>query len=236
MSDLSAVTSRLTRAAVMTTINVDGRPFRCTTDMAEHCLEVFRGAYDPGPLEFATPPRVLDVGSNFGSFAIWARSRWPGASVHCFEPHPGTYQTLVENVAPELGRSVLCSKAAIRATAGKAFLHFGKNNAGEASFHNLGEQREDGVEVECVAARDLPDCDVLKVDTEGCEREILSTYLHERRKPWPSAVLFEFHSSDDRKAIDNQLAGGLLFNGFYPLVRGTIRSADRGVLAYVRRT
>ena len=53
--------------------------------------------YDVPGLEFPQPPLVIDLGANIGAFAAFARERWPGAHVVCFEPHPENQAVLVEN-------------------------------------------------------------------------------------------------------------------------------------------
>jgi FkbM family methyltransferase len=45
---------------------------------------------------------VIDVGSNRGQFAVFARHRWPSASLLCFEPLPAPRQVLTR-LAEELG-------------------------------------------------------------------------------------------------------------------------------------
>lgn len=209
-----------------------GFPFSTPQSMLRHNHKVLSGEYECG-VDFDAPPSVLDLGGNCGAFAVWSRARWQGASVIAYEPNPSAAIIFAINTE---GMDVELHQKAVRGEAGTAFLHFGANNLGEASLHKGDEQVEDGVIVDCVAARDLPDCDVLKIDTEGCEVEILRGYFTGRR-PDTKAVLFEFHSADDRVEIDALLCG--VFEGGaglgFTLVRGTIHSADRGTLCYVRR-
>ena len=42
---------------------------------------------------------ILDLGANVGSFALWANLRWPGSTIRCYEPNPGTFAYLKRNVA-----------------------------------------------------------------------------------------------------------------------------------------
>jgi FkbM family methyltransferase len=218
----------------------------CPPDMEGHVLEVLRGAYNVPGLEFATPPRILDVGACVGDFGVWAAHRWPGADIRLYEPNPRALAFLRENAArvDELRHRLV--PVAVRGQAGNATLHFGRHNLGEATFHGTETHQAGSVEVDCVAAGSLPDCDVLKIDTEGCEVEILCGYLRPRcgagakglsaeqhrifDAHLPKAVLLEFHSAADRVAIDEILRGlG------YRLVHGRIATADMGVLCYVRR-
>jgi FkbM family methyltransferase len=209
----------------------------CPPDMEGHVLEVLRGAYNVPGLEFANPPRILDVGACVGDFGVWAAHRWPGADIRLYEPNPRALAFLRENAArvDELRHRVV--PVAVRSQAGKATLHFGRCNLGEATFHGTPEHQAGSVEVDCIPAGSLPDCDVLKLDTEGCEVEILEGYLYLREDQFsrlPRAILLEFHSEDDRQRIDHMLTHPWKIGG-YRLVQGRIATADMGVLCYVRR-
>lgn len=204
--------------------------FTFPADMRVHCKKIFDGEYDIASLEFATPPRVLDIGANVGAFSVWASERWPGCTVRCYEPNPAAFEYLTKNVPTDVDGAL--QRLAVRdipaGTTSTQLLRFGKNNLGEASFNDLGEQRADGVLVEVMSARDLPECDVLKIDVEGDEVAILrgffATHVH-----CPAAVLLEFHSEADRRTIDD------LFSLWgYALVKARIDHPDRGVMCFVR--
>ena len=54
---------------------------------------------------------ILDIGANVGSFALWASLRWPGSTIHCYEPNPGTFAYLARNTAGH--PNVHCVNAAV---------------------------------------------------------------------------------------------------------------------------
>lgn len=205
----------------------------CPPDMRRHCEAIFAGEYDVPGLDLHDP-RILDIGANVGAFAAWAADRWPGARVRCYEPNPDAFAFLKGNIITDDPESLqpLGVLDIPRGTMAQRFLHFGRNNLGEASVHKRGEQRSDGAVCSFGSAADLPPCDILKLDTEGCEVEILRGYT-ETFGPsvLPRAILLEFHSSNDRVIIDRKL--GVLG---YVLVRARIDHPDRGVLAFVRAT
>lgn len=198
--------------------------FRCSRAMRPHCESVLAGEYDVPGLSFEGPITILDIGAHAGAFSLWAIRRWPSAQIIAYEPQPDVFENYLHpNTCDEPG--IVRGCVAVRAEAGKAVLHRGRNNQGEASFHN---DNPDTIEVDCVAAKDLPFSHVLKIDTEGCEVEILHGYLSDFW-PGPKAILLEFHSAEDRRRIDNQLA----IRG-YDLIRGQIHHKDMGTLCYVR--
>jgi FkbM family methyltransferase len=200
-------------------------------NMRSDIEDVMSGVYDVRGLEFARPPRILDIGANVGAYAVWASTRWPGASITCFEPNAEACKWLVRNVRIDDIRPVAVRDAMV-AKLGGCKLRQGLNNLGEASFYDLGEQTTESIEVQLLSVDDLPACDVLKVDTEGCELEIIGSYLLRMAKEGarlPMAVCFEFHRVADRQALDEILTE----HGFL-LVRGRIDCASLGTLCYAR--
>jgi FkbM family methyltransferase len=188
--------------------------------MRSHVQEVFNGEY---AVAYENPnPVILDVGANIGSFALWAALRWPGATIHCYEPIAENFEMLKANTA-HLGARVQLNHFAVGDPSHKE-MFLGKNNCGECSFFQLGEQTGTTVEVRTEPATVLPKAQVLKLDTEGAELEIL--------KGLPSidfdVIMFEYHSDEDRRAIDQMLEA-------YELVGGRVRHLHRGVMKYMKK-
>jgi FkbM family methyltransferase len=78
-------------------------------DMIEACGHVFDGEYD---VPYDKPDMViLDIGANIGSFAVWAKYRWPSSTIHCYEPISVNYELLLQNVAEK--EKVICHNVAI---------------------------------------------------------------------------------------------------------------------------
>lgn len=161
---------------------------------------VLDGSYDIPGLEFDPPPVVIDIGANIGAFSVYAAQRWPGATIHAYEPHPDHVALMKQNVA---GLNVDVSEVAVTEPDkdGQTIKLFdGKHNPGERSIRQMGEQLETSTDVLALSAGRLPPCDVLKIDTEGCEVEILEAY------PWLhtiKALMLEWHSAADyRKLVE----------------------------------
>jgi FkbM family methyltransferase len=178
--------------------------FNCPPTMAWHVNKVLNGEYD---IQYEHPnPVILDIGANVGAFAIWASRRWPGSHIHCYEPLPENFALLRQNLAPLAGRVEL-NDCAIGDPA-HTLLFLGRNNCGEASFFDIGEQRSEAVQVTTKPPSVLPRADILKMDVD--------------------AVLLEYHSETNRRMVDQLLDQ-------YVLVGGEIRTIDRGVLKYFHR-
>jgi FkbM family methyltransferase len=164
--------------------------------MVPHLQAVFDGEYDVEGLDLRSP-LVLDLGANVGAFTLWALQRWPGCEVYAYEPLVENFRLLEANTAAERKRVFPFCKA-VRAVAGEyGHLRKGRNNPGEASFFDLGEQTDEVETVRVISPAELPRADVVKLDTEGCELEILEALDLSGVK----AVLLEWHRMEDRPAI-----------------------------------
>lgn len=189
--------------------------------MRYHVQKVLDGEYDV-PYR-ASAPVVLDIGANVGSFAAWALARWPGCHVHCYEPLPDNFALLKSNLHDVEGTSVTLHNFAVGDPSLKQ-LYLGRNNCGEASFYELGEQAAITVEVETKPPSILPKAAILKIDTEGSEIDILV-----RMESFDfDVILLEYHSEANRRRVDELLRDFLL-------VGGEIRHLHRGTLKFMHR-
>jgi len=194
-------------------------PFSCPQSMKEYVDKVlYQNEYEI-PYEISKPV-VLDLGANVGSFAVWALLKWPEAIVHCYEPIRTNFELLEANTKLFHPRIHL-HNCAIGDPSRNRMFH-GKWNCGQSSFFQLGEQTMDSEIVQSRPPSILPEADILKLDTEGCELEILKQ-LQDRKY---SAIMLEYHSESDRRAIDQLLSK-------YVLVGSEAKRVDRGVVKYV---
>jgi FkbM family methyltransferase len=189
--------------------------------MRSHVKKVLAGEYEV-PYQ-ATRPVILDIGANVGSFAAWALARWPGCHLHCYEPLPDNFALLQRNLGHLGGTSVTLHNFAVGDPSLKR-LYLGRNNCGEASFYDIGEQSAVAIDVETRAPSVLPKAQILKIDTEGSEIDILGRL--------PSidfdVILLEYHSEANRRKVDALL-------GDFLLVGGEIRHLHRGTLKFIHR-
>ena len=186
--------------------------------MRRHVQKVLGGEYEV-PYR-ATRPVILDIGANVGSFAAWALKRWPGAHVHCYEPLPDNFALLKKNLGSTQGAVDQLEQFRHRRPEPKN-LYLGRNNCGEASFYDVGEQSKTTVEVETRAPSVLPKANIMKIDTEGSEIDILSRMMSLDF----DVIMLEYHSEANRRKIEE------LLTDFF-LVGGEIRSLHRGTLKY----
>lgn len=201
--------------------------FKAPANMESHIEAIWNGEYEV-PLNMPSP-RICDLGANCGAFAVWALTRWPEAELHCYEPSPDNFKFLQANLLEEEAKlQVTLYRHAI----GDSYhqkLFRGKNNCGEASFFQLGEQAQDFDLVETKSALTLPkDVDILKIDTEGCEVEILVPLIADGRQF--KAIMCEYHKDIAADALI------LLLIDQYLVFEFRKYGKDRGMLKFLRRT
>jgi len=196
--------------------------FECPQEhgvMRDACLAMI-GEYDiPGIM----PPygaTVLDIGANIGGFVRWAQFRYPGCKVIAYEPNPQNCRYLHINCA-----DFEVVQAAVTIKEAPVKLYISDQNCCQ---HSLIEPKSHAgyVEVKTVHPKDLPECTVLKIDTEGCELEILTNYLPKHK---PELLMIEAHGEKDRYEID------ALVRTDYILASGRILNYGLAVLGYIRR-
>ena len=206
--------------------------FSCHPSMEYWSKRVFDGEYYVDPKfvpALPEEPVILDIGANAGSFSLWALKMWPKAKVFAYEPSQIGFHWLKENSAPY--PQITISRAAIT-TGDSNKLYAGAQNQGQATLFKdinplLGETYEEVPTTEPIT---LPSCNILKVDTEGCELEILGPYMARDENTYPQLVVFEYHREVDRIALDALfVAKGYLLTGSHA------DQPHRGVAKYVRR-
>jgi len=139
------------------------------------------------------PKTILDIGANIGAFALRAHQEWPKAKITCYEPIAFNVEKLRANT-----QSNWCQiePYSVRAAAGEGEIYIGDQFV-TGSFIKGARQTSQAVLVVSVAAADLPSYELVKIDTEGCELEILQALDLSKTQ----AVMLEHHSLSDAQAI-----------------------------------
>jgi FkbM family methyltransferase len=186
--------------------------------------EIFAGEYD---LDLKQPPAtVLDIGANEGAFTAWALERWPDCRIFAYEPIPLNAAMFKENHGGN-ARVKLFECAVLAGDHDKAPMHLGKNNSGECSIHDIGEQIIGSfIEVKCADASLIGTAEFVKIDTEGCELEIIEKLDLSDTK----ALVCEFHRRQDVAKIV-----AILEERGFKAEFWTARTPDRGILKFARQ-
>lgn len=148
---------------------------------------------------------ILDVGANIGCFAIWANLRWPNSLIYSYEAHPETFKMLVRNV--EGLSNVTCHNFAVYPGEKNELFYSRYPGDGEAGLVTFASKKfetmhQDNIfEVPALHPRDLPKCDVVKLDVEGAEYDI----LRNMDLQGVSVILLEYHNDKDKYNIKELL-------------------------------
>jgi len=192
---------RLVRAALRTDVtNVLGHRMRLdTNDRAELSIN---GIYEPLTTELVRREIeagnvVLDIGANVGYYTlIFAKCVGPHGHVVAFEPEPGNFALLQENVAANGYRNVALFRLAVSDRAGRARLYLDAGNAGDSRMYDSHDGRP-SVDIETVRLDDHLDStlgrlDLIKMDIQGAEPAALHGMLGLLEKHQGVKLVVEF--------------------------------------------
>jgi len=154
---------------------------------------------------------VLDIGANIGAATVFFSELYPAAKIHAFEPIPGNLDILKMNAAsrgnPE---RITCHLLALSDKDGELqMIHSpGAHNHGGWSFYQRGAAgNEEKVSVPVRKSGDfvrelgLDRIDVIKIDTEGAEKEILHGLTPEQLAS-VKYIVGELHGERDFDLLD----------------------------------
>lgn len=170
---------------------------------------------------------IADIGAHIGTAAVWFHHHWPNAEIHCYEPGVESIEFLKTNA-----HFAQIHPYALVAEDRQAKLF---KPAQGTVLNSLKGKDEPFDLIDCHSAIELCDLkpDLIKLDTEGCELEII-------RKALPAflaakVLYLEYHNWQDRVQIEQliqactELPKKILFSAH---VGWTI---NRGELAYIDR-
>lgn len=161
-------------------VEYDGRTFIGSTLFREGGFEEPEIEFCAGRLRALGAPVLLDIGANLG----WHTLRWatllPHATIHAFEPAPGSRARLQRNLERNdlLGR-VRVHEAAVSSTTGHASFHLAADDAYGSLVPPDRSPVAGRVDVpvttldEFVWRQGLEHIDLVKIDVEGVEHEVL---------------------------------------------------------------
>jgi FkbM family methyltransferase len=151
---------------------------------------------------------VFDVGANCGATTVHLARHYGGAEVHAFEP--GSIQRAVLERNARAHPNVRVHPFGFHSRDQRVPLYRGAVDTGLSSVFPGPDTASDSETVELRAAgpwaagEGIDRVDVLKVDTEGCELDVLESLAE--LLPTVKVLYTEYDSRDARRAIDRMLA------------------------------
>jgi FkbM family methyltransferase len=192
--------------------------------MIPEWLEKEVAEYDMPLVE--APRTVLDIGANIGAFTKRARAMWPKAHITAYEPIFENVNQWMENFGQEDAQNIRLRNYSVVDTSsvGEMSMYRGDCHTTH-SFQKTGRQLDSQVRVKCWPAKKVDSAEFVKIDTEGCELEIITNLDLSETK----AIALEYHSKEDGEEISLFLQGQG-FEQFAHLRHGE----NHGVLKYAR--
>lgn len=151
--------------------------------------------YDAYGIDYSSLQNILDIGANMGIYALYAASKAPQATIHCFEPCAENFEILSSNISTNAIHAKPY-KLAVSNMCGVG--HLEKDTS--SVEYSLGEAKPTSEEVECIDLSKVFELskvdtfDFMKMDIEGAEREVFNSsadHLLTRIK----ALAIEWHHS-----------------------------------------
>lgn len=162
--------------------------------------KIFAGEYDV-PLA-REPVTVLDIGANAGLFSAWATQRWPKAVINAYEPWPENARMFERNLG-ECSNISLWELGVRGASNEPAYMHRNENPMVHSFRWNTAQDSE-GLTLPTIDAHRLPPSEFVKIDTEGCELEIIKGLDLSQTK----AIALGAHNWSDASLITDFLTDG----------------------------
>lgn len=171
---------------------------------------------------------IWDIGANIGAATLYFAKSYPQAHITCWEPSQDiVWECLEENANRIQERTTLYPYGLAGSRSVQIMNEWGTSTVTRSCKRQIAD-----VEITSLPAWNfemppqLPDgIGIVKIDTEGCEVEILTAMSDRNRVP---IYYIEYHSENDRRAIDQLLPE-------HHLARCSAERKHRGNLTYVHK-
>lgn len=168
-------------------------------------LTIYKDIFIHNEYEF-TPgtktPNIIDCGAHIGLSVLYFKKHFPKATITAFEPNPGTFQLLKENVANNRLSGVRLVNKAVsdRNAALDFYIAKGKSGAwscGDSAAPNpwITKETHQKIIVPAVklSAYITKEVDLLKLDVEGMEARVLTEIQPKLGKV--RSIIMEYHGN-----------------------------------------
>lgn len=168
-------------------------------------LDSFEGETIPLFIKLVSRSRsmnIIDIGANTGLYAITAAIENPSAKVYAFEPHPGIFKYLKNNIKTNSLDNITAEQSALTNHNGIIDLYIPAGMYGEIEYKipttssTLKDFRKSSETITVPAIKldtyckekNIKDVDLLKIDTEGTEHIIIEGGLETITRDQPIII------------------------------------------------
>lgn len=159
-----------------------------------------------------TTPIIIDCGSNIGLSALYYRSEYPKAQIHCIEADPTIAKILNENLKNNKCEANIIAKAAWINNDGVQFSSEGSDS---------GSVGNGNVKIESIDLKEylsnFEEIDFLKIDIEGAENVVIphcSSVLSKAKN-----IFLEYHGNYHEEQKLDSLLHTLKSSGFHYFIK-----------------
>jgi len=175
---------------------------------------------------------VVDIGANVGLASAYFSLVYSPTRIIAVEPTPASFALLAENA--KHWPMIEPHRVGLFDSTRSAPMFVSAKDSLISSIYRWHESADETVTIELEDAETflrrigITRIDILKIDTEGCERPILASI--KTRLPTIQVIYIEYHSNEDRIWID------ALLSPTHILSRGRVIHEHQGEFCYVART
>jgi len=174
---------------------------------------------------------ILDIGANVGYYSLYANKIFPYAKIYSFEPFPGTFQRLADNINRNNGKNITAFPFAVSDFNGESkFYTFDWAGCNTLIDRKFDEGHHKTTTVNCISFNDLFKMTGVnefmfgKIDCEGSEYRIFLNSKDEFIRLIKNYII-EVH--DDNKFSKNDLIKRFESLGYRVLDKGGLIEACR---------
>ena len=159
--------------------------------------------------EKLNPKIIFDIGGNIGITSIYLANLFPNAKIYTFEPVPENFKILQKNISQFENIKAFNFGLGSKNGNFKVYLSSDSENFGGVSFYPdpHGNQEESYISCEIKNVNEIinelgiDSIDLIKIDTEGAEYDILTTFEEKvlKRASW---ITGELHGNRDFELLN----------------------------------
>ena len=163
----------------------------------------------------ATVSSILDLGANIGLSVAYFKTRFPAASIECYEPDENSFSLLQKNVGENKWKNVECYKEAVSNKDGFLYPSPIKEMASvNSQFMSIGGNEKNKVPSKDIAVILQQHFDVVKMDIEGAEWEVFRKIIKDDLVTKANHWFVEFHEIEKNTNQFAQIINCFKQNGY----------------------
>jgi len=196
-----------------------------TVDEYIICENFWMKIYTPKKYQIKKTDTIFDIGSQIGTFSIYAAKKAKKGKIYCFEPVKDNFKYILKNIKLNNLKNIKPYNKGVSNKNEKIKLYHSESNTGGHSAYSKNNIKSKNYEImECISLKRVIDenkiekVDFLKMDCEGGEYNILfktpKKYIDKIQK-----IAMEYHDLNEKRN-HKEIVNFLLKNNFRVKISG----------------